>query len=202
MRAPVSRPHHPSVLPLASQRPAAGRRARPGIAAHAPPRTERPSGRRLALSWRRARRDAPAVRSSRRLLPRQRWARERAVLVLAEQVPAQHDELARDRDGGDLGAAAGTDALTERSEWAGAADRDPRSLDQHQASPEHSRTCRPARRRLMLPLSCVPSLVGDGLLLFPAQIGFWRHPRTVRKGGGLQGSWVLTGEPCEAGEGA
>jgi hypothetical protein len=181
MRAPVSRPHHPSVLPLASQRPAAGRRARPGIAAHAPPRTERPSGRR-----------------SGRHLARQRRPRERVVLILAEQVLAQHDELARDRDGDDLG----TYALTERSEWAGVANRGPRSLDRHRAGTEQSRTCRHARRRLMLPLSCGPSLVVDGLLLFPAQIGFWRHPRAVRKGRDLQGSWVLTGEPCEAGEGA
>ena len=48
-------------------------------------------------------------------------------------MPAENDELACDSDGGDLGAAASTDALTERLERAGAADRYPCGLDQHRA---------------------------------------------------------------------
>ena len=67
------------------------------------------------------------------LLPCQRWARERVVLILGEQMPAEHDELASDRDRCDLRAAARADALAERLERSGASDRDPRGLDQHRA---------------------------------------------------------------------
>jgi hypothetical protein len=49
------------------------------------------------------------------LLAGQRRPRERVVLILAQQMSAQHDELARDSDRRDLRAATRTDALPERA---------------------------------------------------------------------------------------
>lgn len=46
---------------------------------------------------------------------------------------------------------------------------------------------------------CVSSLVGDGLLLVTEQIGFCRSLSADRRGGDLQGFWVLQSRPNEVG---
>jgi hypothetical protein len=55
------------------------------------------------------------------LLAGERGAGEGVVLAAAEHVPGDHGELARDRDGGDVAAAAGGDSLVEGAQRSGGA---------------------------------------------------------------------------------
>ncbi len=68
------------------------------------------------------------------LLGGQRRPRERVVLALDGQVPAEHRELARRRDDCDLHPTARADALIEGAQRPGRLGRCPGGLDEHSAS--------------------------------------------------------------------
>jgi hypothetical protein len=87
------------------------------------------------------------------LLAGERGAGEGVVPAAGEHVPGDHDEFARDRDGGDVGAAAGGDPLVEGAQWAGCAGGVPGSFDQHV----------PCLAWSLLADSPVPGRLGTGL---------------------------------------
>ena len=133
MRAPVSRPHPPSVRWPASRRPGAGRRSRPAAARRFSAASLRgvPDGVgvRPGLGARRAGRELERAQ----LAAHEARAREGVVLAAGEQVPGQHGELARDRDGRDVAAAPRGGALREGAQRSGALGRRPGRLDEHVA---------------------------------------------------------------------
>src|SRR5262245_43370772 len=61
----------------------------------------------------------------------ERGAGEGVVLVAAEHVPGDHGELARDRDSGDVAAAAAGDSLVEGAQRSGGARGVPGCFDEH-----------------------------------------------------------------------
>ncbi len=67
------------------------------------------------------------------LLLGQRRAAERVVLVLDDQVPAEHGELAGGRDDRDLHSAPRADPFIERAQRSWGADGDPGGFDEHPA---------------------------------------------------------------------
>ena len=110
MRAPVSRPHPPSVRWPASRRPAAGRRSRParrGASRRRRRRVPDRVGLRAGLGARRAGGELEPAQ----LAADEAGAREGVVLAAGEQVPGEHCELAGDGDRRDVAPAPRGDAL-------------------------------------------------------------------------------------------